>query len=861
MSSSEANSAPATIDLDALRERYRIERERRAPRTGERQYQDIDDGFAHLATDPYAVAVAREPLDDEVDVLVVGGGFGGLLAAARLREAGVKKIRIVEAGSDVGGTWYWNRYPGAACDVESYIYLPLLEETGYMPVERYSRASEILAHARRIAEHFRLYDDACLSTQVTSLDWNEATAWWTVRTNRGDCMQARFVVLTTGPLNRPKLPAIQGVENFKGHTFHTSRWDYAYTGGSATEPLARLRDKRIGIIGTGATAIQCVPPLAASTQHLYVFQRTPSSVGERNNSATDPDWAASLEPGWQKRRMESFTSLLAGDVFTEDLVGDGWTVLAHAVRATLAANPKVDPTTLLERADLERVAQIRDRVQSTVRDPATAEALKPWYSLFCKRPCFHDEYLDVFNQPNVTLVDTAGRGVERITETGVVVDGTQYPLDCLIFATGFEVSTDFAKRSGFEIHGVGGLALTDKWSEGIATLHGMHSRGFPNCFVISHVQSGMSPNFPHMLDEQATHVAHIVSHSVAHGVKTVEASADAEQAWVQTIVAMGEVRRKFLESCTPGYYNDEGRVSQSLARSFPFGAGPVAFIELLRKWRAEGTFAGLELDGKAVNTGGKRKSIFITGAASGIGRETARLFARKGWFVGAFDLDGGALDALQEEIGADNGLFAPLDVADRAAFIAAVDRFGAATGGTLDLLFNNAGTGVGGFFDDVAWDDVVKVVNVNLLGVMIGIQAAVPLLKATPGALCLTTSSSSSIFGTAGIAVYSATKHAVRGLTEALSIELKRYGVRAADLVPGLIDTAILPDRMRAIAPTEGMWRLVPPAEVAQAVWSAYHGDLLHWYVPLELKTFDLQATAAPEIVREERAKLPVFAD
>lgn len=583
------------VDLDALRERYRIERERRTPDEGERRYRDIDEGFAHLAADPYAVAESRELLNDSVDVLVVGGGFGGLLAAARLREAGVQNIRIVEAGSDVGGTWYWNRYPGAACDVESYIYLPLLEETGYMPVERYSKADEIRAHARRIAEHFRLYDNACFSTQVTALNWDEDTARWTVKTDRGDCMHARFVVLTTGPLNRPKLPAIPGVESFKGHTFHTSRWDYNYTGGSATTPLEHLRDKRVGIIGTGATAIQCIPPLAASAKHLYVFQRTPSLVDVRNNSATDPSWVASLAPGWQQRRMESFTAQLAGNLSEEDLVGDGWTVLARAVRTMLADKPDADFMALLERADMEKMVEIRERMQSIVRDPVTAEALKPWFSLFCKRPCFHDSYLEVFNQANVTLVDTAGRGVTKITERGVVVDGKEYSLDCLIFATGFDVSSEFEKRSGFKIQGVDGLSLTDKWSTGMATLHGMHSRGFPNCIFFSPAQSGMSANFPHMLDEQAKHAAHIVSHCITHGIKTAEASAEAEQAWVQTILAQGEMRRRFLESCTPGYYNDEGNVSDALARSLPFGAGPVAFIELLRQWRKQGNFAGLDL--------------------------------------------------------------------------------------------------------------------------------------------------------------------------------------------------------------------------------------------------------------------------
>jgi cyclohexanone monooxygenase len=597
MSATETGFSALAADLEALRERYRIERERRSPGQGDRRFQDIDQGFSHLATDPYAAVSPRAPLQDEVDVLVVGAGFGGLLAAARLRQAGVTKIRIVEAGSDVGGTWYWNRYPGAACDIESYIYLPLLEETGYVPVERYSKAAEIREHACRIAKHFDLYEDACFSTQVTSLEWDSATTRWIVTTNRDDRMRARFVVLTTGPLNRPKLPAIPGMGSFKGHAFHTSRWDYQYTGGSATEPLDRLGDKRVGVIGTGATAIQCVPPLAQSAFHLYVFQRTPSSVDRRDNSSTDLAWVSSLKPGWQQKRIESFTAQLAGDLAQEDLVADGWTVLAQAVRKMLAENPGANPLELLERADLEKMVQIRGRMQSIVRDPATAEALKPWFSLFCKRPCFHDDYPAVFNRPNVTLVDTAGKGVEAITEKGVVVAGHEYPLDCLIFATGFEVSTSFAKRSGFEIRGRNGLPLTEKWSRGMATLHGMYSRGFPNCFVFGPGQSGMSPNFPHMLDEQAKHAAHIISYCAQHGISTVEPSETAEKAWVDVIVTLGEGRRKFLETCTPGYYNDEGRVSEALTRSLPFGAGPLVFIDLLRKWRDDGSFSGLELNG------------------------------------------------------------------------------------------------------------------------------------------------------------------------------------------------------------------------------------------------------------------------
>ena len=593
-----AEPAPAA-DFEAVRDRYRIERERRAT-AGDRRYRDSSgEDAAHLLADPYSPPLHRDPVVEEVDVLVVGGGFGGLLAAARLHEAGVGRIRIVEAGGDVGGTWYWNRYPGAACDIESYIYFPLLEETGYMPVERYSKAPEIRAHCRRIAEHFDLYPDTLLSTQVTKLEWDANSARWRVGTNRGDAIDARFVVLSTGPLNRPKLPDIPGLETFKGHHFHTSRWDYAYTGGGPTEPMTGLADKRVGLIGTGATSVQCMPPLAASAKELYVFQRTPSSVDARNNAPTDPDWAASLKPGWQKARMESFTAQFTSDLAAVDEVGDGWTVLARAMREMIGKDPSVlsDPAALLERADLEKMEQIRARIDSIVQDPATAEALKPWFSLFCKRPCFHDQYLQAFNQPNVTLVDTAGRGVEAMTERGVVAGGRETELDCLIFATGFETSTDFSKRAGFEVRGVDGVTLTRKWSKGLSTLHGMHTRGFPNCFVISQAQSGMSPNFPHMLDEQTSHIAHIVDKALKRGVRTVEASAEAEESWVGGIVRMGEARRKVLEGCTPGYYNAEGRVSDGLVRALPYGEGPIAFIKLLRAWREQGDLEGLELDG------------------------------------------------------------------------------------------------------------------------------------------------------------------------------------------------------------------------------------------------------------------------
>ena len=241
-----------------------------------------------------------------------------------------------------------------------------------------------------------------------------------------------------------------------------------------------------------------------------------------------------------------------------------------------------------------------------------------------------------------------------------------------------------------------------------------------------------------------------------------------------------------------------------------------------------------------------RKSIFITGAASGIGRATALKFAAGGWFVGAYDVNAAALASLLAEIGQDN------DVTDKPAFEAALAAFGAHTGGKLDLLFNNAGIGRGGPFDQQPFEDVLALVNVNFVGVLNGIHSALPMLKATPNSLCFTTSSSSATYGMPNLAVYSATKHAVKGLTEALSIEFRAFGVRAADTLPGLIDTPILPPGTSAMAPTEGPFRLTPPSAVAQAVWDSYTSDRLHWYVPEEIGDLDRAAALNPEAFREQ---------
>ncbi|MGK2873430.1 MAG: flavin-containing monooxygenase [Alphaproteobacteria bacterium] len=588
------------FDPEALLAKYRAERDKRIRPDGNEQYQEPKGDFSHFLEDPYVESFTREPLFDEVEVAVIGGGFGGLLAGARLREAGVKSIRMIEKGGDFGGTWYWNRYPGAACDVEAYIYLPLLEELNYIPRMRYTDAPEILAHSQAIAKKYDLYDNACLQTEITGLEWDEKESRWIISTNRGDRMKARFVVMSNGPLHRPKLPGIPGIDDYKGHTFHTSRWDYAYTGGDSKGNLTGLKDKRVGIIGTGATAVQCIPHLGAAAKHLYVFQRTPSSVDVRNDRPTDPEWVKSLKPGWQKERLENFNILVTGGYAEKDLVNDGWTEIIRNLLVKVKAGKgagasRSEMLAFTELLDYEKMEGVRARVDSIVKDKVTAEALKPYYRQFCKRPCFHDDYLPTFNRPNVTLVDTRGQGVDSITEKGVVFDGKEYEVDCLIFATGFEVGTDYTRRSGYDLIGRGGQALSEKWGKGVATLHGMHSRGFPNCFVMGTMQSGFTANFPHALDENAKHLSHIIKKVTDSNHTVVEASQEAEDEWVQVIIRKAKLGLRFYAECTPGYYNNEGKPGERSGQNGQYGGSSEDFFKILQSWRDEGQMRGLEV--------------------------------------------------------------------------------------------------------------------------------------------------------------------------------------------------------------------------------------------------------------------------
>lgn len=601
MSDSATNNEALGFDPEELRRKYQVERDKRIRPEGSEQYTEVAGDFSQYIDDPYIdVTQKRAPLNDEIDVAIIGGGFGGLITAARFSERGINNIRVIEKGGDFGGTWYWNRYPGAACDTESYIYLPLLEELGFVPKEKYTHAPEILQHCRNIAKHYDLYDRACLQTEVNKLEWDELSKRWIVRTNQGDAMRARFVVMSNGPMNRPKLPGIRGIGDYQGHTFHTSRWDYNYTGGSSEGELSNLKGKRVAVIGTGATAVQCVPHVGASAKNLYVFQRTPSSVDVRANRPTDLAWAASLKQGWQKERMENFNILCSGGIVEEDLVKDGWTEIIRNLVSM--ANYRGKDTNwdevpkMMELADFKKMEQIRARAEEIVADSATAEALKPYYRQFCKRPCFHDAYLQTFNRDNVQLVDTNGIGVDSITPNGVVANGKEYPVDCIIFATGFEVGTDYTRRAGYDVIGKDNLSLSQKWSDGMRTLHGIHTHGFPNLFIISNSQSGFTTNFPHSMDETACHIGYILNRCLEENISTVEVSETAEDAWVDEIIAVSRYNEEFQAMCTPGYYNNEGQPNPKSVQNGPYGKGSRPYFKITKAWRDEGTMLGLDCE-------------------------------------------------------------------------------------------------------------------------------------------------------------------------------------------------------------------------------------------------------------------------
>ncbi|MEZ5406898.1 MAG: NAD(P)/FAD-dependent oxidoreductase [Acidimicrobiales bacterium] len=525
-------------------------REFKEARRGAADYMPMDGEFSRYLEDVYSEPpIEREALTDECEILVVGAGFAGLLLWHKLREAGFVDVRFCEKGGDVGGTWYWNRYPGIACDVESYSYFPLLEEMEYFPTMKFASGFEIFEYCQKMAEKFNFYDHCLFHTTVTKTEWDENEGRWTVYTERGDAMKARYVILANGILTTPKLARINGMEKFQGESFHTSRWNYNIP----------LEGKRVGIIGTGATAVQVIPELAKIVGELFVFQRTPSTIDVRDQRATTPEeietWKT--EPGWARARRERFarisegrTAIKANDEYLSGKVADFRERKAHATR--------LSQEELVQRqlnTNFRIMEQIRARVDAIVKDPKTAAALKPYYPYGCKRPTFHDEFLPSFNLPHVHLVDTAPVGVSEINERGVVHEGTEYPLDVLIYATGFQ----WMATSTFNmIVGRNGQTLSGKWqSEGTKTFLGLHSNGFPNLFIVTGPQGGGgSFNFTDAIDAHADYIAWLLTKMRDEGQTIVDIEKEPEEMYAEHC-RMADIATAPLRDCL-SYYNGHG---------------------------------------------------------------------------------------------------------------------------------------------------------------------------------------------------------------------------------------------------------------------------------------------------------------
>jgi len=601
---SEPDSDAPRFDKETVRAKYLAERDRRLVE-GRSEIRDLqrDAHFSNYRDDPFTPRIERGPVNDEVDVLIVGGGIAGVLAGANLRKAGIERIRIVDQAGGVGGTWYWNQYPGVMCDVESYMYIPLLEEFDYVPTRRYAWGEEILGHLQKIAQRYRLEDDALFHTGVTSAQWLEDEGRWLVKTDRGDEVRCRWYVLAVGILNLLKLPAIPGMEDFEGRSFHTARWDYGYTGGGAHEPLHKLADKTVAVLGTGASGIQCVPPLVESAKHVYVFQRTPSAIGVRGNRPTDAEFGDRLEPGWQQARMDNFQAIMLGLPVEDDLVDDGWTHHFAAVNhpGVVEGMTGADIARRGEELDFEVMEEHRRRVEELVSDPVKADILKPYYRYICKRPCFHDEYLSAFNAPNITLVDCPA-GIERINEKGPVVDGVQYEVDCIVYGTGFEPEqTPLYRRAGHEVVGRDGVTLADKWADGPHSLFGMMTRGFPNMFIMPgpFQQSVVTVNYTQLAILGAEFVGRAIGLLQRESVDVFDVSAEAEEKWVQGIVDAYIDASRVMAACTPSRINNEGHPEERspLVGAYRGGLGDwFGYRERLENWVEDGRFDGLELE-------------------------------------------------------------------------------------------------------------------------------------------------------------------------------------------------------------------------------------------------------------------------
>lgn len=641
---SNAAKSLGVADSDTM-SRYATERDKRLREDGDSQFIRLHQSsrFVHMTHDPWLPAdgsVAGQRLSEREELhfkfVLKGAGYGGLLYAARLVEAGYNAddIILIDYAGGFGGTWYWNRYPGLMCDVAAEVYMPLLEETGYIPQTKYAYGYELREHADRIAKLYGLSERAIFRATIEDVTWNDVTSVWELNVvqeqghKQGQDADRVKVIITAdymfslaGVLNFPKLPNISGMEEYRGHQFHTSRWDYTCTGGSPTQPdMMNLRDKRVAVVGTGATAVQVIPQLAKWSKELYIIQRTPSAVDFRGQETIDPkEWKAKVAnyPGWQRARRENMAAFISNVPMkpTEDLVDDRWTSISSYV-ALIGGPNSVDARNVnsinnyvqkLYNRDLPRQSHLRSRVEKVVHDPATAEKLKPWYPSWCKRPCFHDDYLPTFNLSNVTLVDTEGQGIDRMTSSGLVAGKKEIKTDILIWASGFSLGGGADSLGQYIVRGRKGVTMSQKSERaGYATLHGATMRGFPNFFLPGPLQAGATANQVHMIDVVCEHTIHLIKSAErsASGRKVlIEPTAAAEEDWA-TKVAGSSVALAAVQGCTPGYLNREGARSadglsdeerMKASRMATWGQGILDYTKVLKDWRAKEDTSDLDI--------------------------------------------------------------------------------------------------------------------------------------------------------------------------------------------------------------------------------------------------------------------------
>ena len=599
---------PEEIDIPALKEKYRQQRDKRIRREGQEQYAAPSDHLTHdtYEHDPFTPVVPRDSIDEEVDVVILGGGWTGILAAYHLTQQGITNFRVIDHAGDFGGTWYWNRYPGIQCDNDAYCYLPLLEEMNWLPSKKFEDGKQIFEYMQLIVDRVGFRDKGVFHTLIQGVNWDETAKRWQVTTDRDDTFRAKFVIMAGGTLSTPKFPDGPGRHAFTGHKFHTSRWDYEYTGGEWGNPeLTKLADKRVAILGTGATAIQAVPYLGKYAKELYVLQRTPSSVDKRDNPPTDPEWAKSLQPGWQAARQENFlraaNEILARD--QPDLICDFWTEINRNLNADREARGWPDETmeefyARREMMDFQVMERVRRRVDTIIEDPATAEALKPWYRFMCKRPLSNNDYYDTFNQPNVKLIDVSDtQGLEAMTEKGFIAKGVEYEIDAIVFASGFEVTSDLKRRWGIDqVVGRNGVSIYDYWADGPQTLHGITAHNFPNMFFTGYVQGGLNGTTTLQFGRQVSHAAWIIKNALDQGVLSVEPTQEGQDAYLKRFNEVALDLSMILDECTPSYFTNEGEKEAKWFLFRGWGLGWDDFQAMLEDWRAKGDFDGMALE-------------------------------------------------------------------------------------------------------------------------------------------------------------------------------------------------------------------------------------------------------------------------